>query len=157
MHSAWFSSIFLRVVKFLPIKEGGSNFGGKPVIQKTWIIWCQLLYFIFKSFKDQNSSSFIKFQCILHGSGILFSESLSFYKLKRGGPNFWVEAILQKVWTTWSLPLYFNFKSLMDTNYLSFIRFQCILQDSGELFSESWNFYKLKRVYVISGGNHLGR
>ena len=144
MHFVWFRSTSLRVFKFLQIKEGVPNFWGEPILQNVWIIWSPLLYFNFKSFMDPNSSSFIRFQCILHDSGVLFSESWNFYKLKLGGPNFWGKPILQKVWIIWSPLLYFNFKSLMDTISSSLIRFQCILKDSGVLFSESWNFYKLK-------------
>ena len=84
MHSAWFRSTFLGVLKYLQIKEGGPNFWMEPILQKVWIIWSPLLYFNFKSFMDPNSSSFIRFQCILHDSGVLFSESWNFYKLKRG-------------------------------------------------------------------------
>ena len=151
MHSAWFRSTFLRVLKSLQIKEG------EPILQKVWIIWSPILYFNFKSVLDTNSSSFIRFQCILHDSRVLFSDSSNFYKLKRGGPKFWGEPILQKVWIIWSPLLYFNFKSFLDPNSSSFIRFQCILHDSGVLFSESWNFYKLKRGDLISGGNQFCR
>ena len=84
MHFIWFSSTFLRVLKFLQIKEGGPNFLGESILQKVWIIWSPLLYFNFKSFLDPNSLSFIRFQCILHDSGVLFSESWNFYKLKKG-------------------------------------------------------------------------
>ena len=114
MHSAWFRSTFFRVLKFLQIKEGGPNFWGEPILQKVWIIWSPLLYFNFKSFTDPNSLSFIRFQCILHDSGVLFSESWNFYKLKRGdlisvgnqfcrmselfGPPFCI-SILKVLWT----------------------------------------------------------
>ena len=84
MYSAWFRSTFLRVLKFLQIKEGGPNFWGEPILQKVWIIWSSLLYFNFKSFMDPNSSSFIRSQCILHDWVVLFSEFWNFYKLKRG-------------------------------------------------------------------------
>ena len=84
MHSAWFRSTFVRVLKFVQIKERGPNFLGEPILQKVWIIWSPLLYLNFKSFVDPDSSSFIRFQCILHDSGVLFSESWNFYKLKRG-------------------------------------------------------------------------
>ena len=80
---------FLRVLKFLQIKEAGPNFCGEPILQNVWIIWYPLLYFNFKSFLDLNSSPFISFQCILYDSGVLFSGFSNFYKLKRGGPNFW--------------------------------------------------------------------
>ena len=82
---------------------------------------------------------------------------LEFVQIKEGGPNLWGEPILQKVWNIWSTVLYFNFKSFMDPNPSSFIRFQCILHDSGELFSESWNVYKLKWGNLISKGNQFSR
>ena len=52
---------------------------------------------------------------------------------------------------------YINFKSLMGTISLSFIRLQYILHDSEVLFSECWNFYKLKRGDLISGRNQFCR
>ena len=109
MHSAWFRSTFLRVLKFLQIKEGGPNFWGEPILQNVWIIWSPLLYFNFKSFLDPNSSPFISFQCILYDSGVLLSGFSNFYKLKRGdliswgnqfckmselfGPPFWISIL----------------------------------------------------------------
>ena len=84
MYSAWFRSTFLRLLEFLQIKEVGSNFWVEPILQQVWIIWSPLLYFNFKSFMDPNFSSFIRFQWILYDSGVLFSESWNFYKLKRG-------------------------------------------------------------------------
>ena len=123
MHSAWFGSTFFRDLKFLQIKEGRGNFLGESILQKVWMICSPILYFNFKSFMEPNSLSFIRFQCILHGSRVLFLESWDFYKLKWGGPNFWGEAILQKVWIIWPTLLYFNLKSFMDPNSLSFVRF----------------------------------
>ena len=83
-NSAWFRSTFLRVLKYLQIKEGGPNFWGEPILQKVWIISPPLLYFNIKSFTDPNSPSFIRFQCILYDSVVLFSGSWNFYKLKKG-------------------------------------------------------------------------
>ena len=80
-----------------------------------------------------------------------------FVKIKEGGSNFWGEPILQNVWIIWSPLLYFNFKSFMDPNSSSFIRSQCILHDWVVLFSEFWNFYKLKRGDLISRGNQFCR
>ena len=128
---------------------GGPNFWGEPILQRVWIIWSPLLYFNFKTFMEPNSSSLIRFQCILHDSGVVFSESWNFYKLKREEPN------LQKVWIIWSPLLYFNFKSFMEPNSSSFMRVQCILHDSRVPFSESWNFSKLKRGDLISGGTNF--
>ena len=80
-----------------------------------------------------------------------------FVQIKEGGPNFWGEPISQNVWIIWSPLLYFNFKSFLDPISSSFIAFQCILHDSGVLFEESWNLYKLKRGDLISGGNQFCR
>ena len=67
-----FTSTFLRVLKYLQIKEGRPNFWVKPILQNVWIIWYTLLYFDFQSFPDQKYSSFIRLQWILHDSGVLF-------------------------------------------------------------------------------------
>ena len=84
MYSVWLRKIFVGLLKFLQTKEGQRNFWGEPILHKIWIIWSPLLYFNFKSFMDPNSSPFIRFQCILHDPGVLFSEFLNFSKLKSG-------------------------------------------------------------------------
>ena len=84
MYSAWFRSTFLTFLKFLDFKVGGANSWGEPILQNVWIIWSSLLCLNFKSFLNQNSSSFIRFQWILHDLGIPFSHSWYFYKLKTG-------------------------------------------------------------------------
>ena len=86
-----------------------------------------------------------------------FLRVLEFLQIKEGGPNFWGEPILQKVWIILSPLLYLNFKSFDERNSQSFTRFQCILDDWGVLFSESWNFYKLNRGDLISWGNQFCR
>ena len=126
-------------------------------MQKVWIIWSPLLYFNFKSFMDPNSSWFIRFQCILHDSGVLISEVWNFYKLKRGNLISRGKEFLRKVWIMWWPLLYFNFKSFMEPNHSSLIRFQWILHNWGVLFSESRNFYKLKRGDLISWGKQFCR
>ena len=127
-------------------------------MQKVWFVWSPLLYFNFKNLMNPNSSSFIRFQCTMHDWGVLFSESSSFYKLKRGGGcNSWGEPILQKVWFSCAPLVYFNCKSFMDTISSFFIRFQFILHDSGVLFSKSWNFYNIMRGNLISGRNQFCR
>ena len=87
----------------------------------------------------------------------IFRRVLKFLQIKDGGPNFWGKPSLKKVWIIWFPLLYFNFKSLIETIFASFIRFQCTLQDSGVLFAESWNFYKLKMRDLISWANQLCR
>ena len=99
MHSAWFRSGFLRTLEFLQVKEKEPNFWVEPVLQKVWIIWSPLLHFNFESFMGPNSFSCIRFQCIHHDSGVLFSESSNFYKLKKvdlisGGNQFYRESEL---------------------------------------------------------------
>ena len=66
-----------------------------------------------------------------------------------------MRAISQKLWIIWSNFLYFNFTSFKDTTSSPFVRFQFILHDSRVLFSKSWNFYKLTRVNLISGGETI--
>ena len=145
MHSARFRNTFLRVLKFLQIKEEDLISEANQFCRKSELFGPPLLYFDLTSFEDPNSSSFIRFLCILHDSGELFSEPWNFSKLKSGDLISGGESILQKVWIIWSPFLYFNFKSFMDPKWSPFIRFQCILHDSEVLFSESCNFYKLKR------------
>ena len=140
---------------FYQLKRRGPNFWGEPILQNVWITWSTLPYFSFKSFMDPNFLSFIRFQCILHDSGILFSESWNFHKLKRGDLISPGEPILQKVWIIWSPLLYLKFKIFLDPNSSSFIRFQCILHGSGVTFSGFWKFYKLKRGDRISGENQF--
>ena len=60
IYSVWFTRRFLRLLKFLQIKDGGPNFWWEPILQKVWIIWSPLLYFNFKSFKDPNSLSYMR-------------------------------------------------------------------------------------------------
>ena len=156
MQFLWFRSSSLRVLKFVQIKERGFNFCGEPIFQNVWIIWFPLLYLSLKTPMDQNSSSFIRFQFILHESGRLFSGSWNFCKLKRGdlisrGTNF-AECL------NYLVPLWcFNLKSFMDPNSPSFIAFQCILHDSGVLFWGFSNLYKLKRGDLVSAGNQFCR
>ena len=80
-----------------------------------------------------------------------------FLQVKEWGNNSWAEPILQNVWIIWSPLLYLKVKSSVDPNFLSFIRFQSILHEWVRLFSESWNFYKLKRGNLISRGNQFCR
>ena len=96
MQSAWFRSTFLIILKCVQIKEAGPNFFGEPILQKVWIIWFPLLYFNFKSFMDPIFSSFTRLQCILHDSGVLFSEIWNFYKLKRGELISWENQFCRK-------------------------------------------------------------
>ena len=77
--------------------------------------------------------------------------------MKEGGPNFWGRPILQNVSIIWSPLLYFNFKTFLDANSSTFIRFQSFLLQSGVLFSGPRNFCKLKWRDLISRRNRLCR
>ena len=136
MHSAWFRSTFLRILKFLQIKEGGPNFCREPILLKVWTFWSPLLYFNFKTFMDPHSLSFIRFQCILDESAVLFWESSKFLEIKEGGPNLWWEPILQTVSFFWSPLLCFNFISFMGNIFRHSFDFNafCMIR---EYFSQS--------------------
>ena len=60
---------------FYKLKREDLISGGEPIFQNVWIIWSPLLYLNLKSPMEPHSSSFIKFQSILHESGRLFWES----------------------------------------------------------------------------------
>ena len=94
--SDWFRSTFLRDLKFLQIKNVRPSLWGEPIFQKVWIIWSPLLCFTFKSFIDPNPTLFITNQCSLHDSGVIFSESWNFYKLKRGDLISWGNQFCRK-------------------------------------------------------------
>ena len=140
MRFVWFRRASARLLKVPQIKERGPNFWGEPILLIVWVIWSSLLYLNFKGFIEPNSLSFIRYQCIRHDRGVPMGEP-----------------VLQKVWLIWSPLLYLNFKSFMDSISGSFVRFECLLPDSGVFFSEFWNFYKFKRVDLISGGNQFCR
>ena len=149
MYSAWFRSTFQESWNLYKLKSGGPNFWGEPILQNVWIIWSPLPFFNFKRFLDGHSSSLIRFQSILR--------VLKFPQIKEGGPNFCGQPILQNVWIISSPLLFSNFKSFLERNSLSFIRFQSILHESRRLSSQSWNFLKLKRGDLISWGNQFCR
>ena len=69
MFEEYFCQGFL---KFDQIKDGGFNFSMEPIFQNVSIIWSRLLYLNIKSSMDRISSSFIRFQSILHESGRFF-------------------------------------------------------------------------------------
>ena len=155
MHSIWLRRSFLSFSKIHQIKEGDLISWSEPILQNGWIIWSFLLYFHFRNFKDPNSSSFIRFQCILHDSAELLSGFWNFLKLNRGDQIFWADPILQNRWIICYTLLYFNFSNSKEPNSLSFIRFQCILHDSAVLFSRLSNFLKLRRGGLISLGEAI--
>ena len=83
MHSPWFRSTFLRVLKFLQLKKGELISRLNEFCRKSELFVPAPLRIWILKVVDPNSLSFITFQCTLHDSGVLFSESSNFYKLKR--------------------------------------------------------------------------
>ena len=149
MYSAWLMSTFRRVLKSLEIKEERPNFyisgrgyltfGVNQLCRISELFGPPLLYFHLKSSTDQNFPSFIRFQSFLHESEVLFSKSWNFYKLKRRDLISWRTNFAERV--NYLVPLlYFDLKSFLDPSSSSFIRFQCTLHDSWELFSECRDF-----------------
>ena len=106
--------LFWESWNFYKLKRGDVISAGNQFCRKSEFFWSALLYFNFKSFLGLNSSSFIRFQCIVHDLSVLLSECLNFYKLKRGdlisgwnqfcrkselfGPPFCI-SILKVLWT----------------------------------------------------------
>ena len=140
MQSAWFRSTFLIILKCVQIKEAGPNFFGEPILQKVWIIWFPLLYFNFKSFMDPIFSSFTRLQCILHDSGVLFSEIWNFYKLKRGELISWENQFCRKG-EIFGLPFCISILKVLRTQFLrhslDFNAF-CLIQG---YFSQTFGIY----------------
>ena len=125
----------------------------EPVLQKGWIIWSPLLYFNFKSFEDQNFSSFIRFQSILHDSGVLFSDFSNFHKLKGRVQISWGEQILRNGWIICSPVLYFSFDKLNELSSLSFIwiwfNSTWLSRTFSHIFKISWNWRR--RTWFVGG------
>ena len=151
MHSTWFSGTFISLLKF----KGALISWDEAILQNSWVIWSPYLYLKFINFKDPNSLSIMRFQCILYDSAVPFSSFWKFIKLKRGDVISWGEPIPHNSWIIWSHLLYFNLRSLKNPNLLPFIRFQYILHDSTVLFWGFWKFMKLKRGDPISWGNQF--
>ena len=157
MHFVWFSSTFLRVLKFLQITEWGPSFMGELILQKVSIIWSSISVFEFQKF--YGPKFIVIHEISMHSARWrnTFLRVLKFLQVKEGGPDFWGKRILQKVSIISSPVLYFNFRKFKDPNFFSLIRFQCILYDSVVHFWESWNFYKLKSGDLVSWGNQFCR
>ena len=102
--------------------------------------------------KDSSFLPFIRLQCILDGSAVIFSVFESFLILKREDLISWCELIVQNGWIISSSAMYFNIKHLKNRNFSSVIRFQCILHDSVALLSVFGIFVELKTGDLISLG-----
>ena len=141
MHSPWFRSTFLRVLKYLQIKDGGPSFWVESILQSVPIISFPFLYFNFKCLMDPTFFSFIRFQYILYLSVVLFSESWNFYKLKRGDRISWWNQFCRKsklfgaIFCIWILKV---FQIQIHIHSLDFNAF-CMSQ---EYFSQSFEISK---------------
>ena len=155
MHYTWLTVIFSVFGNFFKLKRGNLISWGEPILQNGWIIWSPLLYFNFRSLKDPNSLSFIRFQCILHDSAVLFSGFWNFLKLKRGDLISWGEPILQNGWIIW-FPSYISILEVWRTQILchslDFNLFYIIEQYFSQVFEV---FFKLKRGNLISWGEPI--
>ena len=158
MHSTWFSSTFLRFLKFPQIKEWEPYFiGWTNSAERLNYLVPPSVFQLKKNLMNQSSSFFSRFYCILlHVSAVFLSDFKNFLQLKRvdlislGGP------FLQNGWIIWSPLLYFNFKSWKDSKSLSFVRFQFVRHDTAVFFTFFWNLQRLQNVDLISwGGNEL--
>ena len=119
MHSPWFRSTFLSLLKFLQIKWGAPNFlwGTSSAERLSYLV--PLLYSNFKSLKNTNSLSFIRFQCISawFKSTFLKLRLLKLLQIKEGAPNFLRGTNSAELLNYLALLLHFNFKSFKAYNY----------------------------------------
>ena len=105
IQSTYFSPVLWNCLRF-KMRPNFQGWGKKPILQNnwiawiegalflgrnqallknSWIIWDPLMYFNFKTFKDPNSLSFIRFPGVLLDSeDFSLSDFRNFYKLKRG-------------------------------------------------------------------------
>ena len=106
-----FPELFSIFWNFLKLRRGDLISWWKPILQIGWITWSPFLSFNSTNLRDSNSSSFIRFQWVLHDSIILFSIFWNFLNLMSGDLISWLEPILQIGWTIWSPLLHFNFRN----------------------------------------------
>ena len=109
---------------------------------------------VLKRLNDLNSSSFIRFDWILHESAELLSYFQNFLKFKRRDLISWREPTLLNRWIIWFPLLYFSFKKLNDLSSSSFVRFDWIQQYFFHILKISPNW---RRGDLISRGNQFCR
>ena len=105
MHSAWLRNNLLRFLKFVQIKEGDLiswGEGTNSAEQLNYLL--PLLYLNFESFKDPNSFLFLRFQCTLHGYGVL-SKTFHISTNYTEGTRFLGRTNSAAVWIIWSFCL----------------------------------------------------
>ena len=147
---------FSESSNFYKLKRWEYNFWGKQFCGKSGLFGLPFCILILKVLWTQMFDHSLDCKAFWMIQEYFFSV-FKFLQIKETGPNFWGEPILENVWIIWSLLLYFDFKSLLESVFSSFIRFQCILHGSGKLFSECSKFYELKSGDLISGENQFCR
>ena len=148
--------LFSKSSNFYKLKRGDLISRGNQFWRKSEWFGTPFLISILKVLRTKILCQSLHFNAFCPVSGVCFSDFWNFYKLRRG-TYFLEEPILQNVWIILALLLYFTFKRFKHPNFLSFIRFQCILLHSGAPFYDFLNFYRLKRGDLISGENHFCR
>ena len=144
-----YAAVFFSVFRNYLILETGNLISSRePIMQNGGIIWSPLLYF--KNFKDTNSTSLIRLQCILPDAAVHFSVFQNLLIFKRRDVISWGEPILQKGSITWLSLLYFKLKNLKILNSTSFIRFQCVLNDPEVLLWVFQSFLKFNKGDLIA-------
>ena len=123
--------VFSDLWKLCKSKRGDLISWGNQFCRKFELFGPPFCIWILKLSRTQILRHFLDFNalCMIHKN--FFTDFWNSYKLKREERNFWGEPVLKKVWIICSSLLYFNFKIFVDSESLSFIRFQCILHDSG--------------------------
>ena len=81
--------IFSAFRKFIKLMRRDIISWREPILQNVWIIWSPFLHFNFRTLKDPNSLSFIRFECILYDSAVPFPAFWKFIKLRRGDLISW--------------------------------------------------------------------
>ena len=105
---------------------------------------------------DTISASFIRFQCILHDQGVLFTESWNLNILKKGDLISGGNPFCRKS-ELFGPPFCISILKVFQTQILCYsldINAFCMIRST---FQERWNFYKLKSGDLISGGNQFCR
>ena len=140
-----YAAVFFSVFRNYLILETGNLISSRePIMQNGGIIWSPLLYF--KNFKDPNSASLIRLQCILPDAAVHFSVFQNLLIFKRRDLISWGEPILQKCTIICFTLLYFKSKIFKILNSTSFIRFKCVLHDPEVLLWVFQGFLEFNKV-----------
>ena len=149
MHSAWLRSTFLGVLKFLQIKLWDLISGGNQFCRKSEVFaHPPSCIRILKVLRTEFFLSLVRFQGILLDSRIAFSDFWKFLQIEKGdlisgGNQFCRKSVL------FDPPFSTSLLKVLWTQILCHL-----LELRKKVFSDFWNFYKLKRGGLISGGTN---